>query len=94
MRIIQATLENLGYGAAANRLLAAGLFLQGIDSGSEERLVAVASALADGPVLAEFLRALGAAEARPHASAASAPCGPKAPTRPGPDTPVPAARCS
>jgi putative membrane-bound dehydrogenase-like protein len=42
-----------------NRLLAAGLFLQGLDSGSEERLVAVACALEDGPVLAEFLRTIG-----------------------------------
>src|SRR5262249_20541883 len=43
----------------ANRLLAATLFLQGLDAQSEERLSIVAAAIEDGPVLAELLRAIG-----------------------------------
>ncbi len=44
---------------AANRLLAVGLYLQGLDTRSEEKLLAVAEAVEDGPVLAELLRAIG-----------------------------------
>jgi putative heme-binding domain-containing protein len=44
----------------ANRLLAVSLFLQGLDARSDDRLLAAAEAVEDGPVLAELLRAIGA----------------------------------
>ncbi len=47
----------------ANRLLAVSLFLQGL-AGAEERLLASAEAVEDGPVLAELLRAAGTQRAR------------------------------
>jgi putative membrane-bound dehydrogenase-like protein len=42
----------------ANRLLAVTLFVQGLDAQSEGRLLAAAESVADGPVLAELLRAM------------------------------------
>src|SRR5262249_20925565 len=45
--------------AEANRLLAVSLFVQGLDGTSGDRLLAVAEAVEDGPVLAELLRAVG-----------------------------------
>jgi putative membrane-bound dehydrogenase-like protein len=44
---------------AANRLLAASLFAEGLDAQSEPRLPQVAEKVEDGPVLAELLRAIG-----------------------------------
>jgi putative membrane-bound dehydrogenase-like protein len=43
----------------ANRTLAADLFLQGLDPASEGRLLVMAEAVEDGPVLADLLRAIG-----------------------------------
>ncbi len=48
----------------ANRLLAASLFLQGLDAAGEDRLLAAAAAVEDDPVLAELLRALGRRQPR------------------------------
>jgi putative membrane-bound dehydrogenase-like protein len=48
-----------GRHTTANRILAASLFLQGLDPASEDRLVATAEAIEDGPVLAELLRGVG-----------------------------------
>ena len=42
-----------------NRLVAASAYLQGLKTQDEKRLLATAEAIEDGPVLAEFLRALG-----------------------------------
>jgi putative membrane-bound dehydrogenase-like protein len=47
---------------AANRLLAAATFVEGLDAKSEGRLLAMAKAVEDGPVLAALLRAAGARE--------------------------------
>jgi putative membrane-bound dehydrogenase-like protein len=48
----------------ANRLLAVNIFLQGLDAAGDERLLAAAGAVEDGPVLAELLRAIGARRSR------------------------------
>jgi putative heme-binding domain-containing protein len=45
--------------ATANRILAADLFLQGLDPASEGRLLVMAEAVEDGPILADLLRAVG-----------------------------------
>jgi putative membrane-bound dehydrogenase-like protein len=45
--------------APANRLQAVALFTEGLDAGSQERLLATVEAVEDGPVLAELLRAIG-----------------------------------
>jgi putative heme-binding domain-containing protein len=45
--------------ATSNRLLAVTLFTETLDAASEDRLLKVAEAVEDGPVLAELLRALG-----------------------------------
>jgi putative heme-binding domain-containing protein len=43
----------------ANRLLAVSLFVQGLNAPNEDRLLRVAEAVEDGPVLAEVFRAIG-----------------------------------
>src|SRR5262249_12555858 len=45
--------------SAANRLLAASLFLQGLDATAAQKLVTIAEAVEDGPVLAQLLRSIG-----------------------------------
>jgi putative membrane-bound dehydrogenase-like protein len=49
---------------AANRLMAASLFVQGLDAAAEERLLVTAEAVEDGPVLAELLRAIAVRKPR------------------------------
>jgi putative membrane-bound dehydrogenase-like protein len=47
-----------------NRLLAASLFLRGLDAAGAGRLLALAGTVEDGPVLAELLRGIGTRKAR------------------------------
>jgi putative membrane-bound dehydrogenase-like protein len=53
--------------APANRLLAVALFTEGLDAQSQDRLLATAEAVEDGPVLTELLRALGKQRKLPNA---------------------------